>query len=145
MAFTVPADTSAAMATLIRTLAIAASAIVALSFVMFAVDETDRGSKEQQRALGEGTGNRVAIAIAPAPSAKQENLRELEHSSVREAIDDADDVLLQPFAGLIDSQSNWVTRGVPTLLGLLVYGLGLGMLANFMPKPKSASADWRTA
>jgi hypothetical protein len=104
-----------------------------------------QSSKEQQQALGEGTGNRVQIAIDPAPSAKQENLREQEHSSVREAIDDADDVLLQPFTGLVDSDSNWVQRGLPSLLGLLVYGLGLGMLANFMPKPKSASADWRTA
>ena len=139
------ADTSAAMAALIRTLAICASAIVALSFLLFAVDEVDRGSKVQQQALGEGTGNRVQIAIDPAPNAKQENLREQEHSSVREAIDDADDVLLQPFSGVIDSESNWVQRGVPSLIGLLVYGLGLGLLANFVPKPKSASADWRTA
>jgi hypothetical protein len=145
MAGKVAADTSAAMAALIRTLAVAAAAIIALSFILFAVDEIDRGSKEQQVALGEGTGNRVQIPIEAAPSADQENLREQEHSSVREAIDDADDVLLNPFAGVIDSKSNWVTRGVPTLLGLIVYGLGLGLLANFLPKPKSEAADWRTA
>jgi hypothetical protein len=145
MAGTIAADTNPAMAAFIRTLSIAASAIVALSFIMFAADEIDRGSKEQQRALGEGTGNRVQIAIEPAPIAAREDLREQEHSSAREAIDDADDVLLQPFSGLIASKSNWVTRGVPTLIGLLVYGFGLGLLANFLPKPKSASADWRAA
>jgi hypothetical protein len=139
------ADTSGAMAALIRLLAIALSAVVALSFVLFAIDEIDRGSKVQQRAVDEGTGKSVNIAIDPAPSAKQESLREQQHSKIREGIDDADDVLLQPFSGLIDSDSNWVTRGVPTLLGLLVYGLGLGLLANFVPRPKRASADWRAA
>jgi hypothetical protein len=133
------------MGALIRLLAMALSAVVALSFILFAIDEIDRGSKVQQQALGEGTGNRVKIAIDPAPTAKQESLREQEHSKVREGIDDADDVLLQPFSGLIDSDSNWVTRGLPTLLGLLVYGLGLGLLANFMPRSKPASADWRAA
>ena len=36
-------------------------------------------------------------------------------------------------------------RGVPTLMGLLVYGLGLGLLANFLPKSRDPSGDWRTA
>jgi hypothetical protein len=133
------------MATLIRTLAIALSAVVAPSFTMFAIDETDRGSKVQQQRVGEGTGKPLKIAIDPAPTAKQESLREQKHGKVREAIDDADDVLLDPFSGLVDSDSSWLTRGVPTLLGLLVYGFGLGLLANFMPKPRPSSADWRAA
>ena len=139
------ADTNAGMGAIVRTLAVAASAVVALSFIMFAWDEVDRGSKAQQRELGEGTGNRVEVAIEPAPTSDQEALREQSHSSVREAIDDANDVLLQPFAGLVESPSNWVIRGVPTLMGLLVYGLGLGLLANFLPKSRDPSGDWRTA
>ena len=133
------------MGTLIRMLAIADSAVIAVSFLLFATDEIDRGSKQQQQALGEGTGNRVEIATEPAPTSDQEDLRELEHSSVREAIDDVDDVLLQPFSGLIDSKSNWVTRGVPTLIGLLVYGVGLGLLANFLPRQREPTGDWRAA
>jgi hypothetical protein len=133
------------MGALIRLVATALSAVVALSFVLFAIDEIDRGSKVQQQAVGEGTGNRVDIAIDPAPTAKQESLREQEHGKVREGIDDADDVLLQPFSGVVDSDNNWVTRGLPALVGLLVYGLGLGLLANFMPKPNTASSDWRAA
>jgi hypothetical protein len=142
---TMRADTNAAMGTIVRTLAIAASAILAISFLMFAWDEVDRGSKEQQQAVGLGTGNRVEISIDPAPTAEQEALREQSHSAVREAIDDADDVLLQPFAGLVESDSNWVIRGVPTLIGLLVYGVGLGLLANFLPRSRDPSTDWRTA
>ena len=133
------------MGAILRTLAICASVIVSLSFVMFAIDEMDRGSKTQQEALGEETGNPEQFAVDPAPTAEQEDLREQEHSQVREAIDDADDLLLQPFSGLVNSSSNWVIRGVPTLLALLVYGLGLGLLANFLPKAKSETADWRTA
>ena len=53
---------------------------------------------------------------------------------MREAIDDANDLLLQPFSGLVNSPSNWVMHGVPALLALLVYGLGLGLLANSLPK-----------
>jgi hypothetical protein len=146
MAGTADADIRRAMGAILRTLAIAASAVVGLSFAMFAVDEMDRGSKTQQQALGEQTGNREQFAIDPVPTPEQEDLREQAHGPVREAIDDANDVLLQPFGGVVSSPSNWVTRGVPSLLGLLVYGLGLGLLANFLPKRGSASgADWRTA
>jgi hypothetical protein len=112
---------------------------------MFALDEMDRGSKTQQQQLGEETGNLEQFAVEPAPTADQEDLREQEHSKVREAIDDADDLLLRPFTGVVASNSNWVVRGVPTLLALLVYGLGLGLLANFLPKTRSHGADWRTA
>ena len=55
------------------------------------------------------------------------------------------DVLLAPFAGLIDSDNGWVNHGVPSLLALLVYGLGLGTLANMWPKRRAHGGDWRTA
>ena len=43
-----------AMGALIRWIAIVASVIVALGFLAFAVDEMDRGSKEQQNELADG-------------------------------------------------------------------------------------------
>ena len=64
---------------------------------------------------------------------------------MREVVDDANDVLLAPFVDLIDSDSAWVNHGVPTLLALLLYGVGLGFLANMMPKPRAHGSDWRAA
>ena len=64
---------------------------------------------------------------------------------MREAIDDANDVLLRPFAGLVDSDSAWVNHGMPAVLALLIYGFGLGMLANMLPKQRQHAGDWRTA
>ena len=116
---------------------------MAAGFIPFAVDEMDRGSKTQQRALGEETGVQ-APAVAPAPSAAAERTREARNGSVREAIDDANDVILQPFSDLVDSPSNWVTHGIPALMGLLIYGFGFAMLANFLPKTHRAE-DWRAA
>ena len=51
---------------------------------------------------------------------------------MREYIDDANDVLLRPFAGLVaNDTSRWVQRGVPALLGLLVYGFLLSFFARY--------------
>ena len=101
----------------LRGVALLASAIVALSFVLFAVEEVRSASERQQSAV-----------VDPGPNA--ERRRAAEHTPAREAIDDANDVLLKPFAGLVDSDNAWATRGIPALLGLLVYGLGLAYLAR---------------
>ena len=133
------------MGAILRLLAIASSVVIAASFLLFAVDEMDRGSKNQQQALAKETGVPEPKLAQVSPAPEEEAVREREHSSLREAIDDANDVLLQPFSALANSNSNWVTRGVPTLLGLLIYGLGLGLLANFVPGRQSHAGDWRTA
>jgi hypothetical protein len=132
-----------AMGALIRWSAIAASVIVVLGFAVFAVDEMDRGSKTQQNALDEELSGRTTGD--PAPSPAEERLREREHGPVREALDDANDVLLAPFAAVIDSGNAWVNHGVPSLLALLVYGVGLGTLANMLPKQREHGGDWRAA
>ncbi len=102
----------------LRTAAVLVSLIIVASFALFVVDESRDASSRAQAEI--------------AGTARQEHARERAHGRVREAIDDADDVLLQPFAGLADgSSSQWVRRGVPTLLGLLVYGLGGAYLARY--------------
>ena len=113
-----------------------------LGFAMFAIDEADKGSKGQQAKLERelGTANDPV-----APTAREEAVREDRHGAVREAIDDANDVLLRPFADLIDSDDSWVNHGIPALLALLIYGFGLGLLANMLPKQRAHSGDWRTA
>jgi hypothetical protein len=137
-----------AMGTVIRWIAIVSSVIVVLGFAAFAVDEIDKGSKNQQRALARDLSDLAAKNAAigdPDPSPPEERAREAAHGPVRETIDDANDILLTPFAGLIDSDNAWVNRGVPSLLALLLYGAGLGTLANMWPKHRAQGGDWRTA
>jgi hypothetical protein len=130
------------MGSVIRFVAIASSAIVVLGFALFALDETDKGSKAQQAKLERELGSSSAPI---APSAREESVRERHRGAVREGIDDANDVLLAPFVDLIDSDSAWVNHGIPALLALLIYGVGLGFLANMLPKQRAHGNDWRTA
>jgi hypothetical protein len=135
-----------AMGSVIRLVAILCSGIVLLGFGLFAVDEMGRGSQNQQNALAaelEGASDNPPATLAP--SAKEELLREQRNGSFREAVDDANDILLAPFSGLTDSDNVWVANGVPTVLGLLFYGLLLGLVANLLPRGRHHGADWRTA
>ena len=112
---------------LLRTVSVVAGAIVLLSFALFAIDETRDASENSRAAIA---GLEATRSSDPSPS--EERARERAHSRVRETIDDADDVLVAPFAGLVDSShSSWVRRGVPTLLALVIYGFGLSFLARY--------------
>jgi len=123
--------------TLVRIVAVVASLVIVLSFAMFAADQGARGRDEQLQKLQE------QIA-PPAPGPNAERLREARHSKLREAVDDANDFLLKPFAGVVTSSNPWVARGVPALLGLLVWGFLLGLLANLIPQRARTVRDWRT-
>jgi len=109
----------------LRFLAIALSLIIAIGFTLFALGDIDRASK--------ATEHRIAGYAAANPSPAGERERERRHGQPREIIDDVNDTLLAPFAGITEnSTSRWAQRGVPALLGLLVYGFGLGYIARFM-------------
>lgn len=110
------------LASALRIASIAATAILVLSFAMFAIDESKAGSERL-----------VADEAESAPSPEGERAREEAHGDARELIDDADDLLVKPFSGVVDSADVWVRRGVPTLLALLVWGLGLRLLAGYAP------------
>jgi hypothetical protein len=109
----------------LRCLAIALSLTIAIGFTLFALEDIGRASAEsEQRVTGYTAAN-------PSPAGERE--RERRHSDVREVIDDVNDVLLSPFAGVTaNDPSRWARRGVPALLGLLVYGFGLGYVARWM-------------
>jgi hypothetical protein len=112
---------------LLRTVSVVASLIVIVSFGLFALDESRKASQHSVEALA---GLRGASSSDPSP--QQERARERAHTRVREVIDDANDVLVAPFAGVTSSSSDsWARRGVPALLALLVYGFGLGLLAGY--------------
>ena len=122
---------------LIRAVAVATSLVVLAGFALFAIDELGEASERTQAEL--------AGAAEPAPTAQQERARDRNSSRPRELIDDANDVLLGPFVDLIDSDSGWVNHGVPALLALLLYGVGLGFLANLLPRERVHGKDWRAA
>ena len=119
------------MATLLRIVAVVTSSLVLVGFLAFASDEAARGSASQ-------------IDLVDG-SAADESKRERRSGPVREVIDAANDVLLAPFDEVADSRNAWVRRLIPTALGLLFYGLALTLAANYLPKPKRADRNWRTA
>jgi hypothetical protein len=133
------------MGSLVRLVAIVCSGFVLLGFAYFATDEMSRGSQNQQNALAsELSGEADPPPVAPSPDEEAE--RERLNGTFREVVEDANDVLIGPFAGLVESgDSRWVTHGVPALLGMLLYGFCLGMLANMLPKYREHGADWRAA
>jgi hypothetical protein len=117
----------------LRLFSIAASVLVLLSFGAFAIDEARSGSQSSQAGIA---GTTFVAAADPAgyakPSPAQERVREADHGGAREALDDADDVLLAPFAFLTeDNASSWMRRSIPALLALAVYGFGVGFLSRF--------------
>ena len=126
--------------------AIAAALFVGLSFLLFAVGESEEGSAGQVKAV-DGSGSRPASVNVdrPAPDRRIEDLREARHSGAREFIDDGNDVLVAPFTGLVGSDNIWVERTVPAALALLLFGFGGMLLANFLPTPRRRTTDWRHA
>jgi hypothetical protein len=126
------------MAALLRLIAVVASVLVLAGFAAFAGDEAKGGSEQQVGRLSEHTSQ-------PAPAASTERERERRHGPVREAVDDANDVLLAPFTGVTSSGSAWVQRLVALGLGLLVYAFALPLLANALPRGSRAPSDWRQA
>jgi hypothetical protein len=110
----------------IRIAASLACVFVVLGFGAFALEQARGASQESVSGIA---GDPTTFSD---PSPNQERAREKLHSGSREFIDDVNDVLLSPFAGLVaSSSSKWVRRLIPALLALLVYGFGGGYLARF--------------
>jgi hypothetical protein len=123
------------MTALLRLIAVGASVVIVLSFGAFVSDQTREGREHQI----------AKVDRQVAPGAAVERLREKRHGAVREQIDDANDFLLTPFANVIDSDSLWAQRVVAGLIGLLLYGLGLSVLANYFrprrPRPGGSFSE----
>lgn len=135
------------MGTLLRAAAISATAFVALSFVLFAVDRSEEGSATQVRAVeGLQTPAESEAAIdRPAPDPATERMREARHGDARELIDDGNDVVVAPFADLVRSSNVWVERLVAGALAAVVFGFGGMLIANFIPRRRRKATDWREA
>ena len=134
------------MGPLVRLLAIGASAVIALSLILFVLDQSSAGRDTQVRSLDAQDGGAAVSRDgidAPDPGPAQERLRESQNSSARELIDDGNDVLAGPFTALTPSDDVWVERLVTAGLGLLLFGLGGLMLANWLPERRGRHQDWR--
>ncbi|HZL48232.1 MAG TPA: hypothetical protein VFC30_04375 [Solirubrobacteraceae bacterium] len=112
---------SSSIAGLLRVTSWIICLIVAASFLVFVVEQTNAASAHQQAELDEHP-----VAGATPKSSKQE-------SGLHKALDEAANVFTSPFSGVVSgSSSQWAIHGIETLLALLVYGLGLGYLARVL-------------
>jgi hypothetical protein len=113
------------IATLLRLASRIACLIVIVSFAIFALEQTSEASSHQQN---EVTGSAIGTAAPHSEKHKQK-----QKGAVHRAIDEVASALTSPFSGVTaGSTSQWVIRGVGTLLALLVYGIGIGYLARML-------------
>jgi hypothetical protein len=98
-----------------------------VSFALFARDQMAGASHGQQLALA------TSATPAPAPVPGSAPTTASAHKSLvpRDVIDDVTGWLTSPFASVVSSDNAWVKRGVPTVIALLFYGLGLSWLARY--------------
>jgi hypothetical protein len=103
-------------------------ALVAISFMLFALHEVSGASAHQVKAInvapsytatGEPVVGSPQTPAAPPPA------------QPKRFIDGAAKLLTTPFSTIVASDNQWVLHGLPTLFALLAYGLGLGYLARF--------------
>jgi hypothetical protein len=94
--------------------------LVVASFALFARNQLAGASKHQQTEIV--AGNQVTSDPVVGNHAK---------GQPGKFIDGAAAELTSPFRSLIKTNSVWVLEIVPTLLALLVYGVGLGYLARW--------------
>jgi hypothetical protein len=113
------ADTASVIHRVLVLTALVCCGLVLASFALFARDQVAGASKQQQNALVSGS------TTTPPPAAQHTV------AQPRRFIDGAWKVLTTPFRSIVQSDSQWVSHGLPTIFALLVYGLGIGYLARF--------------
>jgi hypothetical protein len=92
--------------------------LVLASFTLFVHDQLVTGSKHQQALVSSTT---VATPANTPHKAGQP----------RRFIVGAAHDLTSPFDSIVASDNAWVNHGLPTVIGLLLYGAGLGFAARF--------------
>jgi hypothetical protein len=104
--------------------------VIAASFALFARDQLASASQRQQTEVAASAPANPAPSSNPAPSTTVAPSAS-KPPQPRAILDHAANALTSPFHSIVQSTSPWMQRGVPTLLALLVYGLGLRWLARF--------------
>jgi hypothetical protein len=121
---------------LIRIASYIAVAFIVAGLIGLLTDEVRDTSKVQAtRITDPGTGQVVTKSVdieAPNPPADIEKIRQDEHTAGREVIDDVGDALMSPFTWLIKGSDGAVRKLLYSGLALILYGLLLQMLADFL-------------
>ena len=120
MLMTPAVETRSVIPRFLRLTSLVCCGLVVMSFAMFARDQMAGASEHQQSELVAGS------STTPAPAAITHR-----HSQPRRFIDGAANTLTSPFSAVVKSCNPWVDEGLPTVLALLAYGIGLGYLARF--------------
>jgi hypothetical protein len=96
------------------------SGLVIASFALFARDQVAGASKQQTTEIAAGTQtDPTAVPVVH------------HHGQPRRFIDGAAHFITTPFRSLLHTDSSWAVEIEATVLGLLVYGAGLGFLARY--------------
>jgi hypothetical protein len=122
------------MSSAIRLISKVICLVLILSFGMFITDE-----------LTTASGNQTALAGSHAQKVvvRDAHGREInpDKTKIRAKLDQVNDALTSPAEKLVTGTSGttspWVERAVPFILGMLFFGLGLHMLANWLEMSRS--------
>jgi hypothetical protein len=117
----VAADQATVLHRALATISTVCTVLVIASFALFAHDQVAGASQHQQTAE---LPNAAALPSKPEAVHKP-------HAQPRRFIDGAASTLTSPFHSVVASDNAWVEHGIPAVLALAVYGLGLGYLARF--------------
>lgn len=128
---------------LVRIASIVAVLFIVAGLIGFLTDEVRNTSTVQATRIPDPGTGRVVIETVdisqPDPPPAIERLREQQHTSAREFIDDVGDVLMSPFSSIASGSKAWVQRLLDSALALILYGFLLQMLADWMRKESDAS------
>ncbi len=105
----------------LRLVSVVCCGLVVISFVMFADGQLSSASRHQQSEIATG------VSAAPAPASPPSHQR----GQPGRFIDAAATELTAPFRMIVESNDQWVQRGLATVFALAFYGVGFGFLARY--------------
>ena len=119
---------AAPVSKLIRVVSIVICLVAAVSFLLFAVNQTSTASGHQQEEL---TGRPVA-GQTTSSSGTSTGSSVSKEGGARKQLDEVNETLTAPVSSLTSPSSEWGSRGLRLIFALLVYGFGLGYLARVL-------------
>jgi hypothetical protein len=109
------------VSTILRTLAILASLVLLASFALFAIDQASGASHSAQAEVAAAGNQTLGPAISGSGT----------QGGVRGKLDSVARTLVSPFHSWAPGKDDTMgSRGFDLVIGLLIYGVGLGALAR---------------